>query len=55
MLRKIVFQRVAGGDNNTKNKTIHYSQKIKRKGLIILQRSSKSFVRIYKRLNTINV
>ena len=51
-IQQIVFQGVVGGTDDTKIR-LHYSWTIKRDSLTILQRSTKSFVRIYKWLNTI--
>ena len=42
-IQQIVFQGVVGGENN-KNKTIHYSWKIKRNSSRICKRNSKSSV-----------
>ena len=43
-IQQIVFQGVVGGDNYTKNKTIHYSRTIKRNCFRILQKNSKNSV-----------
>ena len=52
-IQQIVFQRVAGGDDNSKIRLYTILEKSKETSIRILQRNSESVVRIYKWLNTI--
>ena len=52
-IQQIVFQGVVTGKDNIKNKTTHYSWKIKRNNARIFQRNGKSSITIYKCLNPV--
>ena len=52
-IQQIVFRGVVGGDNNTKNRAVHYSWIIERSNARIFQRNRKSVVTTYKWLNKV--
>ena len=53
MIHQEIFRGVAEGADNAKIRLYTILEKTKRNGFRILQRNCKSFVRIYKWLNTI--